>query len=531
MMRQVRFTLWQMALIVLLVIGLATAVIAAIERVLPAWRFPGLLPLFTLVALDAVVTQRVVRRQRLSLSEQVPIRAAEGLLVVVMVRLASLGAEDATLSALGQLWLRDPLLVLGGSFALYLFPSILVWLVATHLAEAVLQFETDLPVIKVHGGAIDMATVVEDRTLAVAQFDRYWLLSALGTLICATVALYGMSLTAALLQWNSARTVLAVFVVLLAGLLLHSQGQFNQLSYGWQLDQVVVAPELAGRWRRSGTLLTGFALLLGALLGGLVLLIPPPPFIPILNLLLIISTMLLALVIALFGLLLLPIAWLLSLLTGREAPQLPQFQSLPPPQIVEPTGERPLLPALIFWFCVLLLVGVGVLRYLQQRYDILGLIGQWRGARWLLKLLGNLWSDTRTWGEYAVKIVRQRLQRTSPVKRVRRHAGGGPQAQLRAMYRRLIRAGTQRGVAHPPSQTPYEFRSALETAFPTTSADIDLFTEAIVEAEYGPNAPPPQTVRQARRHWQRALRVLGRSPGNVKGKLRIQPGSRQRDED
>ncbi len=515
MMRSVRFTIWQMLLVVVLVVGVASAVLAALERFIPGLEFPWLMPLLAFVAADAVVTQRVVTRERLSFAEQGGLRMAELVVLLVAVRLASLSSEELPLLQTATSWIRDPLAFFGGTFSMYLLPSFLMWCGATVLAQSVLHFEAELPGEGWIGIPSEEALVIEERAQAVARFDRYWLFCTLLSLACATLALYGVSLVRALQHWDTARPVLAVLGVLLAGLQLHSQGQFDRLTYGWQLGQVVVTPDVSYRTRAASRWLSIGALLLGLALGSVALLIPPPPIVPVLNALLLASTVLLALVVGLMSLLLLPFAWLLSLLTGSPAPVPPAVPQLPVMQIPETTPERPLLPALIFWLCAVMLVGIAALRYAQQRRDLRALVARWPRLHWILARIYGVWREAQEWTAYATLVIRQNVRRRTASRRAPYPPLTGTRAQLRELYYRLIRAAERGGVDHTASQTPYEFRTAVGDKLPAVRADVAVVTDLYVAAEYGPAMPEEVEVRRARRAWRRALQVIVRAHKKV----------------
>lgn len=144
-MRTVRLSLWHMLLVVVMVVATVVAISSGVQTLFPEWHLPRFVPLCTLIALDAVATQRIVARERLGLAEQGPLRVVELLLVVIVVRVASLAAEDVPTAELVRTWLLDPLAVFQGQFAMYLLLSALIWLSATRLTHAVLQFETELP--------------------------------------------------------------------------------------------------------------------------------------------------------------------------------------------------------------------------------------------------------------------------------------------------------------------------------------------------------------------------------------------------
>jgi hypothetical protein len=509
-MRSVRFNLWQMLLVVALVLGMITAILAGIRALLPQFQLPWLFPLLTLATIDAVVTQRIATRERLSFGEQGFLRLVEWTLLVVVVRVASLAAEGVALIQALQPWLRDPLAFFGGQFATYLLPTVIAWGFGTALAQAVLAFETELPREGVRSLPSEEAAVVEDRVLALAQFDRYWLGCTLIALTGAAVALYQMPILLALRSWATALPVVAVVVCLIAGLVLHSQGQLDRLRYGWQIEQIQVDSDVPRRWRRVSGLLILAASVIALLLSQGTLWVPPPPLVPILNALMVVITFIVTLIVAFFSLLLFPFAWLLSLLTGTGAPSAPLYRPIPPPQIVERSTERPLLPALIFWSCIAILIGLAAVRYVQQRQDMRTLVGRWPGVQWLLHMLGLAWRDVQNWSTQTVQAIQRRLRRSPRSARPRTPPPAGAQAQLRMLYRRMVHSAEQRGVPHSRSQTPYEFRAALGAALPPAEADVSGLTDVYVAAEYGPQPAQPGDVRRARKHWRRIKQRLAR---------------------
>ena len=514
-MRNVRFNLGHMLLVVMLVLGMISALLAGIEAFVPQLRYPGLLPLLALAIVDAVVTQRLVARERLSIGEQGTIRAVEAVLLCVAIRIASLGLEGGSLRQVLEPWLRDPLAFFGGHFFVYFWPTLMIWGLASLIASSVLAFEIELPREGVRSLPSEEAAVIDDRAVALATFDRYWLICTLVALAGGALALYQMPLSVALQSWTTAQPVVGVLGCLLAGLVLHSQGQLDRLRYGWQIEQLGVAADVPRRWRRSSVLLIGVACVLALLLSQGTLWVPPPPLVPVLNLLMIVVAFIVTIIVTIFGLLLFPFAWLLSYLTGTTTPTGPAVRPITPPLIAQPPSERPLLPALIFWGCVLILVGMAALRYLQQRQDLRAWLSRWRGTRWLLRWFGAVWQDLQGWGALAVQTLQRRFRRPRRASSPRVVPPAGSQAQLRQLYRRMVRSAERSGVAHPRSQTPYEFRAALGQALPPVDADAGALTDVYVAAEYGPQPAQPNDVRRARKHWRRIKQLTVRSQGSL----------------
>lgn len=506
-MGRLTFDLRQMGLVVVVALGTAMALGAALQALGFDAPLPYIYVLLIVVAVDAAVTQRLAHRQRLSLTEQLGIRAIEWALLLVAIRLFSLVAEQGGLAAAVGPWLRDPLAFFGGHFLEYLVAAIAVWVTSSALSNAVLHLEVEPPRAGVRGPESEETAALQERAQALAAFDRLWMLCLSLATAGAAVALLGTPLLMALGSPTTAWPLLGILLILVAGFRLHSQGQFEQLEYAWRVEQATVQPEVARRWRRASWLLIGSAAVVGLVLANIIRFTPPAPLVPLINGLLAVMALVLAIIIGVFSLLLLPFAWLLSLLTGGRTPPPPALPQIQPPQIAEQAGERPLLPALIFWGCVVLLVGLALMRYLREREDVRALLKRWPGLRRLLAWFGAGWNDARAWGALVAATVRRKLTRSRP-RRTRQSPARDARGQLRALYRRLVRAAEQRGVSHPRSQTPFELRDALRDAMPPTEADASGLTSAYIAAEYGPQPAAPADVRSARLHWRRLERLF-----------------------
>ncbi len=508
-MRQLRLTIWHLLLVALIVVGSITGVLAGVRTFLQEWEHPWLLPLLMLVTVDAVITQWLVERERQSWTEQIAIRSAEALLLIVATRIASLLAEDAPLSAM-HIWLRDPLAFLSGRFAEYLLLVAFTWIVSTWLVHHVIQLDTAPPPPSVREHTIDQAVLLNERTLALVRFDKLWISLLVLGLAGAVIALYRTPLLQIIGSWRSFQLLLAVLGCALAGVLLHSEGHLDFVRFRWQIDQLDVSPTVTQRWRRTSWLMAAGAIVLALLLGGLFNRVPaPPPLEPVLNILVAVLILLTWLVVVVIGLVLFPFIWLLSLFrSGESAPPM-RFEPPPLPPIEQMSGERPLLPALIFWGCVALLIGIAVLRYVQQRDDVRALLERWRGWRWIMRLWGDMAADLRGWSELALETL-QRLRRPRRPTRTRRKSTRSERAEVRAIYRRMVRLASHRGVLYRTSQTPYEFSQTLEAAVPLIDDETHALTDAFVTSEYGPEPPSKGEVRQVQKIWRRIERVLRR---------------------
>lgn len=92
----------------------------------------------------------------------------------------------------------------------------------------------------------------------------------------------------------------------------------------------------------------------------------------------------------------------------------------------------------------------------------------------------------------------------------------GPSArdQVVRYYLSLIHRADREGFPRRPSQTPREYHTALAARLPEVEGDVQLLTEAFVQARYSPHGVEADRLHGVRTSWQRvwtALRRIGKS--------------------
>jgi Domain of unknown function (DUF4129) len=300
---------------------------------------------------------------------------------------------------------------------------------------------------------------------------------------------------------------------LVSGFLLYSQARLALLQARWRLEGVPVAVDVGRRWTRASLALIGGVI-------GVALLLPRAYGLGLLDTLrgaLGLLGYALALlgyaVVWLFSLLALIPALLMSLFAsdGQSGPRdLPRFEppAAPPPITHEPR----LLPALVFWACMFILAGYA-LWIVAQRHPGLLRAATMRGPlAWLLRQLGLLWRDTRTWAGHAAAQVRELLRprhepqpQRIPALRLRRLP---PRELVLYFYRSTVRRAAERGLRRRSGQTPYEYRAILARHLPEAAQEIGELTDAFVVAQYSPQPIGAEDARRARGPWERLRRRL-----------------------
>jgi hypothetical protein len=74
-------------------------------------------------------------------------------------------------------------------------------------------------------------------------------------------------------------------------------------------------------------------------------------------------------------------------------------------------------------------------------------------------------------------------------------------ASIRKTYASLARLAAASGYPRQDAETPYEYISALQRAFPASEAEIQLITNAYVRVHYGERSFSPEYVQQVRDAW------------------------------
>jgi hypothetical protein len=74
-------------------------------------------------------------------------------------------------------------------------------------------------------------------------------------------------------------------------------------------------------------------------------------------------------------------------------------------------------------------------------------------------------------------------------------------ASIRKTYASLARLAAASGYPRRDAETPYEYISALQRAFPGSEEEIQLITNAYVRVHYGERSFSPQYVQQVRDAW------------------------------
>ena len=93
-----------------------------------------------------------------------------------------------------------------------------------------------------------------------------------------------------------------------------------------------------------------------------------------------------------------------------------------------------------------------------------------------------------------------------------------PRERILYYYLSILRRAERQGFPRQRAQTPHEYHVTLSPHLPQARQEMDLLTQAFVEARYSQHVIEPGQARRVRVDWQRvkaALQALKRKPDTV----------------
>ena len=513
----------------LMITALIAVLAGALRRFLPAWQPGYLIAACGLVALEASIVHRTIWYERMWSAEMARYLVPELTVMLVLMRVAAtLSIGTRTLAVDARRWLFDPLSIFDPVLIVYLLAGLLTGVFAHMSMRDLTELEPqpfEGPGKNDDDSKRSAALAAADRALALGRINGRFVGG--GALLLCALGLEAVNIERIADPGLPISTMSAVGAVayLVSGCLLYSQARLAMLQSRWKLEGVEVAPGVARRWTRASVLLI-------AGVAGVALLLPRAYGMGLLDTLrgmlgLIGYSLALVgyLVVWLFSLLAIIPALLLSLFSRAETTTnnpIPPF--VPPDVPATVTREPQLLPALVFWACMLFLAGYAFWIVAQRHPGLFGALTTRGPLAWLFRWLGVAWGDTRAWVGHATEQVLASLNRPAPPPRRRipalRLRRLAPRELVLYFYRSTVRRATEQGVRRQSSQTPYEYRATLAQRLPDVEQELAELTESFVAAQYSPRPVSAEEARRVRQPWQR-----------VRGRLRALRDKRQNTED
>jgi hypothetical protein len=496
-------------LLVLMMICAAMVAAQAAQRLTPGWRGDYVAAGAALVALEGVISVRVVQRLGLSFWSGAFYRLVELILILAALKLffySRIGWEH--LPADLPRWQNDWATFFEGE---YPFACLLlggIWLLSWIMAGTLLELEGDVVLLD-REARIESNRTGTRRSLAAQIFGVGAGMVILTTLGHSDLSRLGLYLPAV------APGLFNVVEYFFLGLMLYSLAHFAVLRAIWSLERIDIGQNIAARW-----VIYTLAMLLGvALLAGV---LPTRYSLGLLStlayILSVVVTVLYGAVALVLALLAMLTGWL-SHLFGVSAPK------LPPPAPPTPVAPPPVVPAavpvpwlealksVLFWGVFLAILGYSIYYYANRQKQVALFLRRLPLWRWVVRGWRAVWGGVQALNQQLAAAVQQGLRRLRPAGvsapwgylGLRRLS---PAERVRFFYLALVRRSGESGLPRRASQTPYEYESDLNASIPEAGDDVATLTEAFVEARYSRHPITAAAAEAVRLHWEQLRKQL-----------------------
>ncbi|MFC2037845.1 DUF4129 domain-containing protein [Chloroflexota bacterium] len=504
-------------LIAAMMVCLAAPPVEILEWMMLGWDGTYLLVFCFFAGLEGILSERVLRKQRITGWAYLGSRGAELLILLLLLKLVNyipLGLDQLWADA--QIWVFNPAhfvtmldLLTWGLFAL-------LWVGALYVGRQAAELDADeAPIPEPPDKTsseyylwLTQPLPVRHRQEALTWLGDAFIWGGIAILLASAVIQFVLPAVGAL--------ALPTVLYFALGVALLSQARFSVAHAGWQRQGIAIQRGVARRWLVwAAIFLVGVALV--------ALLLPTRytmgPLLALLGLFGLLAQVT-ALIVTLLSYLL---ALLLSfLLPGAEPPAPPAAALGPmPPAEQQTLAATPpwveILLSALFWTLILLIVGYAVLVFLQDRFGLLA-TGQGDEDSWWGRLMAWVRDLWRRWGlwRHGVqdRLARRRAEREGErsvmarLSRVFSLRRLPPRELIRYFYLSAAKRAAQAGQPRRPAQTPYEYQEALDGRFPDLEPDLTGLTDAFVEARYSQRPVQKEDAEAVKPLWQRIKAAL-----------------------
>lgn len=489
---------------------IALSLVELVRLFLPGWNGTLIVWACVLASLEANYSYRLIRARSLRGSDLLRFRLIEVAVFFLLIKVGSyVGESWAGVLANIQSWPSH----LNRVFDLETIAAFVLVLISWHVStQTTRDFE------RLHEPSVYHRYDVPPMDSLTGRF--FW--GGVALLIAAGLTRIGIAQMFNLRRPSVPGLVLNVLVYFLLGLVMLGQVRYATLRKQWDAGNTQVAEELPRRWVRYSLFLIGLAAFLAFLLptGYTLGLLEVIGYVlsTILTVVSLVSTLL-------FWLILLPFAWLMSLLSGESTPAPPvEPLSRPLPGaaggIAGPDWFQ-IVRSLVFWVIALGIVFYVVRSYLRDHPELLESLA----ALGLVRALRRMWAALRRWLGGWGETLRERMPRDWSLRLGRRDrlskepfgffrlGALSPRAQVLYYYLSVLHRAAKQGFSRRPAETPDEYRATLRPNLPEAQGEMDQLTQAFIEARYSRHTIEPDDARHVRSSWQQvkaALRALKR---------------------
>jgi hypothetical protein len=519
-----------------LVLAIMVGLLVVIRTVTLDERWSKLTVLFFFIILEAIYTTNWIKHPDRLRLDRSTYRAAELLLILIIVRLASWYIFDGVIPDVAQLtfYLVNPLrLFLNGQFLVTLLLAMIAWRLANLLADIFMQLEISEFELRYYSlppaqrkARSDDKPIMAGRHYMVLRFTQYWLWG--GILLAFTIGLSTLEIS----SLNTLKNPLAIgrlglqpelLMVLLLyfgiGFYLLSQAKLMEMNARWLLNDITKDEQMQKTWQR-------FSLIILLLIGLIAAFLPIGPNLAIGHIIAAVMYVIFLIMNLLIFILSLPLLLLYALFSGRPVEDVPPqpplsleaLQEAVPPEVSSLSETLAMVLSSAFWSVFIIGVVLALLFFLRERKGILqnASVDQIWPRFW--DWLKNLW-----WiFSRRVENVRWQLPKLFAVKEVESQPNDGqgsiwrffrlgalaPREQIRYFYLSTVRRAGEKGVKREAAETPLEYVEDLKDGWPTVEEEVEELTDAFLKARYSDEPITPEDIPEIKESWMDVRRQL-----------------------
>ena len=525
-------SVFQPALIIANALALISAPLFVLRRFDAERPWLILLIVCLLVALEGYATTIWLLQPERRLLNHGRYRAAEALVLLVLLRLVSWGVVGNWPTA--QSWielLSNPLLLFfDGFFAAALVAVYATWYRTLNMSNVFIRLAPDAA--ERHYYAIPRPERIEanqpmpiNREALQNNFAQQFLGGAILVLFCtailsidlATIETIRNPLTEGIGRLRLPPGMLVgLLLYFLTSFLLFSQARLAMMEVRWLLEDVQKSPGIGRVWTRRTALIL-LVIGLGA------------AFLPV-GSTFVFSQMLswliygaMWVITAVFQILAFLILALLAYLFPNRTPAEPEpLEPMPPfqpqglPELTEPVQSdlMQMILASAFWAVVIVMTVLAFSFFLRERNIKINsalfrqvwqvIVAGWRA----------LWHRVKLQAKEVREVLQTRRQSAlapksiSPGWRFVRLNALSPREKVRYFYLSTVRRAGNEGVPRQESETPTEYAGDLKGAWPETGPEIDGLTEAFLHARYSRQPVTETDIPPIKAQWQRVKAAI-----------------------
>lgn len=496
---------------------LTSPVVLVLEEVLPYWKGTYFLFFSFFASLEGILSERMLRRQRITGWAYLASRAAELLFLLMALKLVSyvpLGLDQLWYEA--QRWPVDPGTIVTNVDLVTALVFVPIWLGSLQVAGLAAEIEGEGQILEdppdrdsaAYYAWMTQPSPVRDRQERLDTLSRLFVWGGIGLLV-ASAFTHAFMPSAQVLA-------LPTLLYFALGIALLSQARYSVTVTGWRLQGIPIQPKLGHRW-----LAWALVFLVGVAL--VALLLPTRYFVgPVLALWSVFSLIyyaILSVLMFLWFLLMSFLSLLLPTIPPPEEPAIP-VQPLPLPEAAPVAAGGmawlQIVASVVFWAAIVCIVVYAFYRFVRDRMALLeqgeGAPTTWWGR--LLAWLRRVWRRWRIWRQGVTqRLVERRQARGQPRGIIQRFLGLSlrglsPRELVRYFYLSATRRAADAGQPRRPGQTPYEYQRSLQKRFPELEPDLTGLTDAFLAARYSAEPVEEDDAQQVKPLWQRIKIIL-----------------------